>query len=276
MKEKIKNTKGITLVALIITIIVLLILAVVAITSINNNKIIEYAKNGRDSYAQKKAEEEENLNSFDHYIENNISNSGTGTANERTFYVIGEGTTLGIIKLKSNNKIDWLFYNLDGKENEKFNAMAIYGTDCMSYTVSDGKYYIIRKNEDTNEEERTESSITKVGDYNVLNFIWNLNCWEEMPAVDDDLVGKSYVRNSGNITYTMKKHTVKGVSFMNLYENGKVEGDPNNCIAIVGNNVYEINKGKLITFGTINLDKKSSDYGKITAGENGDIYTPSN
>ena len=54
MKQKFKNTKGITLVALIITIIILLILAVVAITSIKNNNIIEYAKNGRDNYIQKK------------------------------------------------------------------------------------------------------------------------------------------------------------------------------------------------------------------------------
>ena len=54
MKEKIKNTKGITLVALIITIIVLLILAVVAITSISNSNIVKYAQNGRDAYNLRK------------------------------------------------------------------------------------------------------------------------------------------------------------------------------------------------------------------------------
>lgn len=59
MKQRFKNTKGITLVALIITIIILLILAVVAITSIKNNNIVEYAKNGRDNYIQKRGEEEE-------------------------------------------------------------------------------------------------------------------------------------------------------------------------------------------------------------------------
>ena len=65
MKEKIKNTKGITLVALIITIIVLLILAVVGITSINNNKILEYAKNGRDSYNQKATNEKDKIDEYE-------------------------------------------------------------------------------------------------------------------------------------------------------------------------------------------------------------------
>ena len=52
MKGKIKNAKGITLVALIITIIVLLILAVVAITSISNSNIIKHAQNGGEAYQQ--------------------------------------------------------------------------------------------------------------------------------------------------------------------------------------------------------------------------------
>ena len=72
MKEKIKNTKGITLVALIITIIVLLILAVVAITSINNNKILEYAKNGRDAYNQGRTNETEKLSEYEKLISENF------------------------------------------------------------------------------------------------------------------------------------------------------------------------------------------------------------
>ena len=71
MKEKIKNTKGITLVALIITIIVLLILAVVGITSINNNKILEYAKNGRDAYNQGETNETETITEYEKYLDDN-------------------------------------------------------------------------------------------------------------------------------------------------------------------------------------------------------------
>ena len=86
MKEKIKNTKGITLVALIITIIVLLILAVVGITSINNNKILEYAKNGRDAYNQGKTNEAETISSYESYINDNVPNAGKGGDEDVDFY----------------------------------------------------------------------------------------------------------------------------------------------------------------------------------------------
>ena len=71
MKEKIENTKGITLVALIITIIVLLILAVVAITSISNSNIIKHAQNGRDAYDLAKENEQGTLAEYEQYLDNN-------------------------------------------------------------------------------------------------------------------------------------------------------------------------------------------------------------
>lgn len=77
MKEKFKNTKGITLVALIITIIVLLILAVVAITSINNNKILEYAKNSKDAYNANKINEMDKIAEYEKYLEENSPNSSS-------------------------------------------------------------------------------------------------------------------------------------------------------------------------------------------------------
>jgi Tfp pilus assembly protein PilE len=79
MKEKIKNTKGITLVALIITIIVLLILAIVAITSINNNKILEYAKNGREAYNQGETNETKTINGYEKYLDENTPNKNGGS-----------------------------------------------------------------------------------------------------------------------------------------------------------------------------------------------------
>ena len=74
MKEKIKNTKGITLVALIITIIVLLILAVVAITSISNSNIIKHAQNGRDAYDHAKENEQSTLTEYEKYLDDNNPN----------------------------------------------------------------------------------------------------------------------------------------------------------------------------------------------------------
>lgn len=56
-QKRVRQEKGITLVALIITIIVLLILAVVSINAVQNDGIINYAKNARTEY--EKAQEKE-------------------------------------------------------------------------------------------------------------------------------------------------------------------------------------------------------------------------
>ena len=50
MKEKLKNNKGITLIALVITIIVLLILAMVTINIASSNGIIKKSKDAADTY----------------------------------------------------------------------------------------------------------------------------------------------------------------------------------------------------------------------------------
>lgn len=289
MKEKIKNMKGITLVALIITIIILLILAVVAITSINNNKIIEYAKNGRDSYNQKATDEKEKINSYEQYIKDSISNSGGGTTGERTFYGIGDGDFLTMFKLKSNNKIDNLAYKFSTGEEVSGEDYEGVGRDIWSYTISDGKYYIIMKDENTGEDRQEELPITKVGDCNLLN-LWDIHFLEGQPPVVEDLIGKNYTLTSNDDsngeTYTIKKYTANGVSFMNFYRTGpNVEaGKESDYIVIIGNTVYGMNKGSFEEFGTINLDKTSSAYGTITQTETDAkdgkeyiyTYTPSN
>ena len=71
MKQKLKNTKGITLVALIITIIVLLILAVVAITSISNSNIIKHAQNGSAAYAKAQKDEADMLLGYEKLLGKN-------------------------------------------------------------------------------------------------------------------------------------------------------------------------------------------------------------
>ena len=58
LKTKVKNTKGITLVALIITIIVLLILAMVSISLIINTGIITKTKTAVDKYSEGEIEEQ--------------------------------------------------------------------------------------------------------------------------------------------------------------------------------------------------------------------------
>ena len=75
--RKTKEQKGITLIALIITIIVLLILAVVAIGAVQNDGIINHAKNARDEYEKAETNEETTLGGYISKIEGSIS-SGSG------------------------------------------------------------------------------------------------------------------------------------------------------------------------------------------------------
>ena len=71
--KKIKQEKGITLVALIITIVVLLILAVVAIGVVKNSDIITYAKNASNMYGTEKNEENQMLQNYIGIIENSTN-----------------------------------------------------------------------------------------------------------------------------------------------------------------------------------------------------------
>lgn len=69
MKEKIKNTKGITLIALVVTIIILLILAGVAINiAVGDNGLFIKSKQSVEKYKEKSAEEKLNL-ALEEYFE---------------------------------------------------------------------------------------------------------------------------------------------------------------------------------------------------------------
>ena len=70
--RKTKSQKGITLIALIITIIVLLILAVVAIGAVQNDGVINHAKNARDEYEKAGANENTTLEGYLDKIEDNL------------------------------------------------------------------------------------------------------------------------------------------------------------------------------------------------------------
>ena len=63
-QKRVRQEKGITLIALIITIVVLLILAVVTINSIQGDGIIKYAQNAADEYTAKADEEQDMLQNY--------------------------------------------------------------------------------------------------------------------------------------------------------------------------------------------------------------------
>ena len=104
MKQKLKNTKGITLVALIITIIVLLILAVVAITSISNSNIIKHAQNGKDAYEQGKTNETEKLAEYESYLDEKNPQKNNLDNKETDWFYVNMGEDVDAIVYIGNSK----------------------------------------------------------------------------------------------------------------------------------------------------------------------------
>ena len=70
MNQKLKNKRGITLIALVVTIVVLLILAGVSISLIlDNNGIIQKSKDAKREYGQARANEQADLDKVDSWID---------------------------------------------------------------------------------------------------------------------------------------------------------------------------------------------------------------
>lgn len=267
MKQKLKNTKGITLVALIITIIILLILAVVAITSIKNNNIIEYAKNGRDNYIQKKGEEEEKINSYEQYIKDNIPNSGA-SGDEKIFYFVGKG--MAIFKLKDGKWSD-IGYNRDGtvKSTQEVGFYKIKGDTITYYEdetfdENNSMQYLIK---DRTIDGKTYKCLTMAGEDESL-----MCAYETMPPVRTDLEGKRYGykenENDETLTYgfTVKIYNINGQKIMSFYDSEGSDYSEDDdwkrdtFVIFDGNTIYEHPDGGISLYGKINDDGTIDEY----------------
>ena len=110
--SKSKTQKGITLIALIITIIVLLILAVVAIGAVQNDGIINYAKNARDEYEKAQANENEILDSYLVYLNEDLE----GEENTGEIKELAEEASIGdFVEYDSGTTYTgkWVISNID-------------------------------------------------------------------------------------------------------------------------------------------------------------------
>ena len=121
-KLKIKQEKGITLIALVVTIVVLLILAGVSISLVlNNNGVISKAKDARDKYAEAQTNDEKQLNEVSDWIDTKVGDTtGGGSVTKidgvpipEGYYYVGGTKAKGLVI--SDNVAD---KELDkGKEN---------------------------------------------------------------------------------------------------------------------------------------------------------------
>ena len=135
MNKKLKNKqeKGITLIALVVTIIIMLILAGVSIKlAIDNNGVIENAKEAKDQYEQAQANDESGLEDLASKLKeqldaNKNNNSGSGSSDydpasegipiPAGFYYVGGTKASGLVI--SDNAAD----------KEKYKGQTTVGTD---------------------------------------------------------------------------------------------------------------------------------------------------
>lgn len=179
MKEKLKQTKGITLIALIITIIILLILAVVSINLVINQRILEKTKYAADQYSEEEEKEKLKLEEVEKEMEKYSGGVKTeltvaeankegwrwadgkitdyyGTATE--LYIprkIGDMTITGIYSTGSKDD----FVRL---EQEKITKVVVPGTIT---TIEGGTFY----NFTNLEEIILEEGIEEIGTYAFYN-----------------------------------------------------------------------------------------------------------
>lgn len=129
-----KTQKGITLVALIITIIVLLILSVVAIRAVQGDGIIAHAKNAREQYEQKAAEENSLLSNLAGYITGQLGENETSNPSEPTTRIPAISTPEAVEELQKscehhNTEVRNILYYEGSKDKIAYSG-DVYCTNC--------------------------------------------------------------------------------------------------------------------------------------------------
>ena len=143
--KKLKEEKGITLVALIITIVVLLILAAVAIGTIKNSDIIGYAKNAAGSFNQAKNNELDELAKYEAELDKyapgeKVEYIGNLRLNTK-YFASGNLSGMYLIFYK-DGKADYV----DLENNENMKVEYIINNDIV--TVLDTEFRVIKDEND--------------------------------------------------------------------------------------------------------------------------------
>lgn len=182
MKEKLKNQKGITLIALIITIIVMLILSLVSINIIQNQGIITKSKEAADKYNQAAGEEQENLAALEEQIKQYSSSTNnkwwvlseaerTQLGDEAVVAWNGIGCEVGGIVVACNPDAFIQIYLISTEDSSEIydqywfcltEEMANSLTPTFGFTMDIHKWYHIRTNDSTtisHEEYKGESPV---------------------------------------------------------------------------------------------------------------------
>ena len=125
-KLKIKQEKGITLIALVVTIVVLLILAGVSISLVlNNNGVISKAKDAKNQYAEAQTNEEKHFNEVSDWIDTKV---GDTTGGGSVTKIDGVPIPAGFVYV-GGTKASGLVISDAAADKEKYKGQTTVGTD---------------------------------------------------------------------------------------------------------------------------------------------------
>lgn len=202
LKNKVKQNKGITLIALVITIIVLLILAGVSISMlIGENGLIKMASKAVDESKRASKEEEEALNSYEEKLE--------------------------YAKREAEAQV-W-----SGKIAENFEEGS--GTEMNPYQIKNGEELALLAQKVNAGEQQEGTVYTIVNDINLANIGWtpiggnqplpNLDAVIDITNVEKQFKGK--IKGNNKIIFNLKIDLEKSAGvglFGILGEGGEIEG----------------------------------------------------
>ena len=127
-KLKIKQEKGITLIALVVTIVVLLILAGVSISLVlNNNGVISKAKDAKNQYAEAQTNDEKQLNEVSDWIDTKV---GDTTGGDSVTKIDGVPIPEGFVYV-GGTKASGLVISDNAADKEKYKGQTTVGTDLV-------------------------------------------------------------------------------------------------------------------------------------------------
>ena len=138
--NKIKNKKGITLVALIITVVVIVILSAITINIIFKNNFIEIATKGIENYAEGQVEEERMMNNLSEFLEEIVGNITTAGEKQLAEELTFKEKEI-ILEPKQNKKLE-IEVNPYNTTNTKLNWTS---SDETVATVKDGNVTAIKE-----------------------------------------------------------------------------------------------------------------------------------
>ena len=155
--DKIKSTKGITLIVLVITIIVMIILATVSLNlAVGDNGLIKRFRESKENYQKETDEQETNMNVIKNDLEEITDGwSLKGKVPQFTYEIYSDTTGQNRIdtsklyereyvgvKVTNASEFTDIFVKLEDKDGNTINSTTVSGFEGYFKTQNNGKYNI--------------------------------------------------------------------------------------------------------------------------------------